>query len=140
MFSKSCEYAIRAMFYIQSQNHCGKSKLQVIAKSIHSPVAFTAKILQQLSNACLLVSTLGPKGGFQIRPKNKITLLEIVEAIDGTGFMNNCIIGLKNCSSSKPCPMHEKYKHIKIEIMEFLSNTTIEEYAEKINNNTMHLI
>lgn len=140
MLSKSCEYAIKAMFFIQTNDKNGKSRLQDIAIGINSPIAFTAKILQQLRGSNLLVSTIGARGGFQINPHKKITLFQIVEAIDGNGLFTKCVLGLETCSSEKPCPVHEKYKIIKEEIIGLLKGTSIEDYSERIDNNLLHLI
>lgn len=139
MFSKACTYAIKAMILIKSCNEDKKCSLQEIAKGINSPSAFTAKILQQLRKKGLLVSTIGAKGGFQIPPKKQICLLEIVEAIDGKGLIESCVLGLKKCSSLNPCPVHEKYQNIKNEMLKFMMESSLEDYTEKIKNHTITL-
>ncbi len=127
------------MILIKSCNEDKKCSLQEIAKGINSPSAFTAKILQQLRKKGLLVSTIGAKGGFQIPPKKQICLLEIVEAIDGKGLIESCVLGLKKCSSLNPCPVHEKYQNIKNEMLKFMMESSLEDYTEKIKNRTITL-
>lgn len=90
MFSKACEYGIRSAIYIANAS-MDKNRVSVkeISEEINSPVAFTAKILQQLTKAKIIFSSKGSKGGFQI-PKSqikKIKLRQIVQAIDGEIFI-----------------------------------------------------
>ena len=70
MFSKACEYGIKATIYIAMQSmQNSRVSLKDIAKEIDSPVAFTAKILQQLARNKIVESVKGPTGGFQIEKK-----------------------------------------------------------------------
>ncbi len=140
MFSKACEYGIKSMIYIQS-NHDDSRKicLNEIAEAINSPMAFTAKILQQLKRSGLLVSTIGAKGGFQIKNNKPITIKEIVLAIDGDGFFSKCVLGLKVCSSANPCPAHEAYKLIKENMIKDLLDLELDEFTKNIKNKTIAL-
>ena len=71
MFSKACEYGIKASTYIALQSLQGRRvSLKDIASEIESPVAFTAKILHQLAKADVLNSVKGPSGGFEISKQN----------------------------------------------------------------------
>lgn len=86
MFSKSCEYAIRATVHIASKSAINeRGTLIDIAKDIDSPIAFTAKILQQLVKNNVIHSIKGPHGGFFI-PEDElqnVKLIQVVVAIDG---------------------------------------------------------
>jgi Rrf2 family iron-sulfur cluster assembly transcriptional regulator len=74
MFSKACEYAIRATIYIALQSQESKRvTLKDIAKEIDSPEAFTAKIMQQLVKRGIVDSLKGPTGGFVMEPHNLFT-------------------------------------------------------------------
>ena len=116
MFSKACEYGIKASIYVAGQSMLGKrASLKDIATEINSPVAFTAKILQLLAKNNILESTKGPSGGFEIS-KDKIKnikLAAIVSAIDGDSIFNGCGLGMETCSEVKPCPVHYKFKEIR---------------------------
>ncbi|MBX7261402.1 MAG: Rrf2 family transcriptional regulator, partial [Chitinophagales bacterium] len=89
MFSKACEYGIRATVYIADQSkQSNRAILKDIAKEIDSPEAFTAKILQQLVKSGIVHSVKGINGGFEIS-KDKISnlkLADVVLAIDGEGI------------------------------------------------------
>jgi Rrf2 family protein len=139
MFSKACEYGIRAMIHIHLESARGmRPSLKTISAGIESPEAFTAKILQNLSRKQLLISTKGPSGGFVIG-KDDITLADIVKAIDGDGIFTLCGLGLKQCSESKPCPVHHKFKKIRNELVDMLGKTTLTDMSEKLSSGKTYL-
>jgi Rrf2 family transcriptional regulator, iron-sulfur cluster assembly transcription factor len=137
MFSKACEYGIKATLHIASQSQSGsRVSLKDIAKAIDSPVAFTAKILQQLAKNKIIHSVKGPTGGFEIDQKqmDKIKLGHIVKAIDGDGIYKQCGLGLKDCNEAKPCPVHHRFKSIRGEIKIMLDKITMEEMLNGLND------
>ncbi|MBS1635878.1 MAG: Rrf2 family transcriptional regulator [Bacteroidetes bacterium] len=137
MFSKSCEYAIKATIYIAVQSNQGnRVGLKDIAREIASPEAFTAKILQQLSRNHIIDSVKGPNGGFQIDKKEmtRIKLSQIVSAIDGDAIFKGCGLGFKECSEKKPCPVHDKFKVIRNELKTMLENTSVQELSLGLAN------
>lgn len=132
MFSKSCEYAIRATIFIAT--HCckeGKVGLKEIANEIDSPAAFTAKILQMLVKNNIIKSSKGVGRGFMILKDDlkSISLSDIVMAIDGDSVFLRCGLGLSNCSEEHPCPVHEKFKFVKKDLIYMLEHTTLEELS-----------
>ena len=136
MFSKACEYGIKATLYVAYQSLLGnRVGLKDIAKSIDSPEAFTAKILQQLAKSGIINSLKGPTGGFNIEKDDlaKIRLSHIVEAIDGNSIYIACGLGLKACNELKPCPVHNQFKAIRDELKTMLETTTVQELAIRLN-------
>lgn len=136
MFSKACEYGIRAATYIASQSKLSRRvSLKEIADEIDSPVAFTAKILQQLSRNRIIDSVKGASGGFEIdRGKiNHIKLSQIVYAIDGNNVYVGCGLGLKKCNARKPCPVHDKFVEIREDLKNMLENTSLDEMTAGLN-------
>jgi len=130
IFSKACEYGIRATIYVALQSMNKKrTSLKDISAEIESPEAFTAKILQTLVRNGLISSVKGAQGGFEIEIKkmNRIMLEDIVVAIDGGFNENLCVLGLKVCSQKQPCPVHDKYKFIKSDLKSMLQNTSLYE-------------
>jgi Rrf2 family iron-sulfur cluster assembly transcriptional regulator len=132
MFSKTCEYGIRAVIIIASESYQdNRIGLKEIAKKIDSPEAFTAKILQILSKNNIINSIKGVGGGFEI-PKetlSQIKLIQIVSAIDGDRVFTGCGLGLSHCSEIHPCPVHDKFKEIRNGLTFMLENTNLEELA-----------
>jgi Rrf2 family iron-sulfur cluster assembly transcriptional regulator len=132
MFSKTCEYGIRATIFIASESCLNKRVgLRDIAQKIDSPEAFTAKILQILSKNNIVNSIKGVGGGFEIPREimKDIKLAQIVNALEGDRVFTGCGLGLTHCSEDHPCPMHEKFKSIRNELEFMLENTNLEELA-----------
>ena len=139
MFSKSCEYAIRATIFIATQSQSNANiGIKEIAKEIDSPIAFTAKILQVLVKNNILKSTKGVGGGFMILKNDlkNLKLSDIVIAIDGNSVFLKCGLGLSNCSEDHPCPVHEKFKFVKKDLIFMLENTNLEELTVGIKKGT----
>lgn len=142
MFSKACEYGIRAAIYIAANSYEEKRvSLKAIAKEIDSPVAFTAKILQILSRNEILDSVKGAHGGFEIKKSrlSQIKLAEIVYAIDGDAIYNGCGLGLRECSETHPCPVHGKFSTIRSELKKMLETTSLETLALDIKSGVAFL-
>jgi Rrf2 family protein len=142
MFSKSCEYAIRATIFIATQSQSNANiGIKEIAKEIDSPIAFTAKILQVLVKNNILKSTKGVGGGFMILKNDlkNLKLSDIVIAIDGNSVFLKCGLGLSNCSEDHPCPVHEKFKFVKKDLIFMLENTNLEELTVGIKKGTTFL-
>jgi Rrf2 family protein len=82
--SRSTGYALLAAGYIAQHHKEGIILSQDIAKKYNIPLEYLLKILQQLVKANLLRSKRGPRGGFSLaKPLKKITLLQVIEAVDG---------------------------------------------------------
>jgi len=115
MFSKSCEYGLRAVIFIaQQSSKNNKVSMSTISEEINSPQAFTAKILQQLTRNNIVKSIKGPYGGFTIEEyKMGTRLSEIVSVLDGDSIYEGCGLGLKQCDAKSPCPLHFKFVEIK---------------------------
>ena len=141
MFSKTCEYAIKAMIFISQRTKDGERVgVKEVAKSIDAPEHFIAKILQELGRKRLLQSAKGPNGGFYLENINlKSSLADIVKAIDGDKIYTECVLGLKACSLKNPCPVHFQYKEIKADIIKLLEGNTIANFNEKLDSGKFFL-
>lgn len=135
MFSKACEYGIRAVVLIAQKSKNGKrAGLKTIAKAIDSPEAFTAKILQKLVQQNIIESTKGPQGGFFMDPENNTFLVEVVVAIDGDSIVTGCALGLEKCSEDHPCPLHSDFTEIRNNLKHLLETTTVLELTKKLDS------
>lgn len=142
MFSKECEYAIRAVLYIATQSQNAQSSgMKAIAAAIDSPEAFTAKILQKLTRANLIQSVKGPNGGFfmDAQNPNKTKLIDIVRAIDGDRIFTGCGLGLKQCNALNPCPLHHTFKKIRDDIQQMLESSDLDQLAADIHTGSAFL-
>lgn len=141
MFSKSCEYAIKAMIFIaQKSKEETRVSIKEIAKGTDAPEHFIAKILQDLSRRKLVHSVKGPNGGFYMDKSDlKTSLSDIVKAIDGDKIYVDCLLGLKACSEKNPCPVHFEYKEIKKNLIRVIEENTIGDFNEKLDSGKFFL-
>jgi len=141
MFSKSCEYAIKAMIFIaQKSNSQTRVSIKDIANGTDAPEHFIAKILQELSKKRLVQSIKGPKGGFFMDRTNlESSIADIIKAIDGDSIYTDCLIGLKICSEKNPCPIHFEYKEIKKNLINLIENNTIADFNDKLESGKFFL-
>ncbi len=135
MFSKTCEYAIRALIFIAQQSKDEKRiGIKDIAAGISSPEYFIAKILQDLSRKGFVQSVKGPNGGFYMDDANlDQSVADIVREIDGDKLFSGCGLGLKECSEAHPCPIHNDFKHIRQEIKDMLENSKIRMFVKNLD-------
>lgn len=108
--------------------------LAIIAQHTDSPEAFTAKVLQQLVRAGLVVSTKGPGGGFSITPAlaRKLKLSHIVATIDGDAVYNGCALGLPQCDARKPCPLHDHFLKVREDLRRMLERTSVHDLVNEL--------
>lgn len=132
MFSKACEYGIRAVIYIAKKSLLDrKVSLKEVAKAIDSPEAYTSKILQKLAKNNIINSDKGPTGGFSMDKQelDKVRLSTIIFTIDGDDIYKGCGLGLKKCNEKMPCPVHNQFKVIREELKKMLETTTLKSLA-----------
>jgi len=137
MFSKSCEYGIKAIIYIATKSMDGERvKIGEVSTKINAPEAFMAKILTSLIKQDILESKTGRFGGFLINLKKmkSIKVSEIVFALDGDTIYRGCGLGLDECNSNQPCPMHDKFVKIREELREMLETTSIFDLASGLKS------
>lgn len=136
MFSKTCEYAIRATIFI-AQKSIDKERVGIkeIAKGIGAPEHFIAKILQNLSRKKLVRSAKGPNGGFyHDHISIQSSLADVVKAIDGDKLFNGCGLGLKQCSASHPCPIHYKFMKVRAGTKRMLERACVGKLSQQLKN------
>lgn len=110
--TRETDYAIRCILYL-SGDPGEINMIDVIAREMQIPKSFLAKILQKLARASLVKSFRGVKGGFQLaRLPGKISLLDVIEAIEGEFSMNICALDQTRCDRSKTCSVHPVWVRI----------------------------
>ena len=130
IYSRSSEYAFRALTHLATQPAGSYSMVKDIARTEEIPTHFLAKILQQLARKGVLRSSKGPSGGFALRrPPRAVSLLEIIDALEGTASYHQCAVGLAECSDTMPCPMHDSWKLLRERILNYLAGNTVADLA-----------
>jgi Rrf2 family protein len=103
--TRQADYAVRAVLHL-SRNGDQRVATNVIAEEQHIPPSFLAKIVSQLSIAGLLHTSRGARGGVTLaRAPGEISLLEVIEAIDGPIQLNECVGENSSCSFDENCPL-----------------------------------
>jgi Rrf2 family protein len=136
MLTKSTEYAIRALVFIQLQNWKElRPGVPEIAREIEAPTAFTAKILHALASRGVVESMKGRGGGFFYADnQSDLSLYQVVMVMEGDRLFTKCGFGLKNCSDSNPCPLHDQYHGLREGLLRMAHSETIGTLAEKISS------
>ncbi len=103
--TRQADYAVRAVLYL-AKNGDERAATSQVAQEQNIPPSFLAKIISQLSIAGLLHTSRGARGGVTLaREAKDISLLEVVEAIDGPIQLNECVGEGGMCSFDKDCPL-----------------------------------
>jgi Rrf2 family protein len=140
IYSRSAEYAIRAFVHLAQVPDGRFAMVKQIAEQEEIPSHFLAKILQQLARKGLLRSSKGPTGGFSLRQApGDISLLNIVEALDGLADYQKCASGLAECNDDQACGMHDSWKALRSRIMEYLEHTSIADVASALDEKRRQL-
>ncbi len=133
LYSKPCEYALRAAAYLARQPQSQLIPVSQIARAESIPVPFLSRILYQLAQEGLLTSRTGPGGGFQLsRPAKDISLKEIVARVDGLEGLQQCAVGLARCSDEMPCPLHDMWKELRGRIAGYLEGISLADMARAV--------
>jgi len=131
--SKAAEYAIRGILHL-AMNYSEKgdriSIIEEISKAQDVPEAYLAKILQSLVRKGFVKSFKGQKGGFALaRPPKSISLLDVIEAMEGPLSLNYCLIYAGYCDREDYCPVHDAWAEAQRILVEYLSGCTFERLA-----------
>ncbi len=121
------DYAIRAMIHLASLPENQSALRSEISRTQRIPLSFMAKILRRLVQARLLRSARGVNGGFALaRPPSEITLLDVVEAIEGPIALTQCASEGQPCNWSGECPGSLVWPEVQKSMKEILEGTTLE--------------
>lgn len=133
IFSSSTEYAIRGLSELASRGKEGPTMLDDLVAGTDLPRDFLAKVFQKLVHGGVLRSAKGRGGGFTLaRPAHQISLMDIVEAIDGPQLFDRCVVGLEKCNDQMPCPQHDLYKPIRQRLKDYMTTTTLADLSSSL--------
>jgi Rrf2 family protein len=141
MLSATCKYGIRSVIFIASRPDPKiNTGLKQISDELRIPRPYLAKILQTLSRKKILHSSKGPHGGFYLLvPPGKLTLMDIIEAIDGGDFFDSCYVTGEKCSFDQPdkgvCILHDELRKEKNNLAKFFSSKTIGDLVSQVMQN-----
>lgn len=125
LVTRETDYAVRCILYL-AQDRDRTASVTEVAKAMHIPKSFLAKILQRLVRNGILESIRGAQGGFRLAMKpSEISLLSIMEAIQGPAVINVCAVDSRKCRMSSNCAVHPVWVEIRKEVETRLKKQTI---------------
>jgi len=129
--TRKADYAVRCVLYL-SRDPDRTVSVEEISGAACVPKSFLAKILQQLMKAGIVNSARGVKGGFQLSKKPKdVSLLEVIEAVQGPSAANICAIDNKLCKLSSACAVHPVWVELREEVNNRLKSWDFEKLASE---------
>ena len=143
MLSNTSKYALRAVIYLALKgDNDSKIGIKQISQELSIPMPFLGKIMQTLAKQKILASTKGHHGGFSLgKSAYDISLMDIVEVIDGMDNFNMCVLGLDACSQeSNHCPIHQDYAEIREKLKTLFQSENIGLMADRIKESNFALV
>lgn len=129
--TRQADYALRAMLYLSELEPTKKAATSQIAQHQRIPPSFLAKIISQLSIAGLIKTSRGARGGVELaRAPEKISVLEVVEAIDGPITLNECSAQPEGCPFGEDCPIRPIWCSTQHELVDRLRSTSFGQLLE----------
>lgn len=124
---KNTDYALRMMANLANHHRQGPISVKVLAKEEEVSHQFACKILQQLHEAGLVESVMGPAGGYQLcRKPQQVTLLDIVRAMQGNITINHCTDGNDTCPRQSGCKVNDNLRQLQQIMDGFLADVTLQ--------------
>lgn len=128
--TRQADYALRAMLYLTRLETDKRAATNQIAEVQKIPPSFLAKIISQLSLAGLIHTSRGARGGVSLaRSAGEISLLEVVEAIDGPITLNECTLNDEACLLDEKCPIHDVWCESQAVLVNKLRTTTFASFV-----------
>lgn len=132
--TRAGEYGVRCILFLAG-NRQGKVVGRVeIAKAMDIPEQFLGKIAQQLARSGFIEIIQGAQGGYRLLfSPDKLTLLDVVEAVTGEIFLNDCVMRPESCFRSQGCSIHRVWEKAREQLRETLRKAT---FAKMLENET----
>lgn len=134
ILSNTSRYGIRAVIYLVVNTRLNtKIGIKKIASDLNIPTPFLGKILQMLVKKGVLDSIKGPNGGFGMNQQTpKVSLMELVEIIDGANVFKGCVIGVRDCDNpdEPQCAIHDEFSSLRDKLIKLFKDTTVDHLAK----------
>ena len=126
--TRAGEYAVRCVLYLCGQDRGLIVPRREVAQSMEIPEQFLGKIAQQLARASILEIVQGAKGGLRLMvAPDQVTLLDVVEAVIGEIYLNDCLLRPSSCSRVNSCAVHHVWLKARAQLRETLASATFAE-------------
>ena len=126
--TRQADYAIRAVLYLARLGPNQRAATRTVAQEQRIPPSFLAKIISQLSIAGLLHTSRGARGGVSLAHEPKeVSLLDVVEAIDGPILLNECVAETGACNFRDDCPLKPIWCEVQEHLVKRLRETKFDQ-------------
>lgn len=130
--SRAAEYSIRGVLYLASRSEGEVAGVEEIARATDVPSAYLAKLFGALGKRGFVRSIRGPEGGFTLpRDPSEISVLEVIEAIEGPISFSQCLVHEGDCPGGSACPVHEMWEGAQESFLKYLRGRDFKELALK---------
>jgi len=130
--TRQADYAVRAVLELASNGKVERLTAEEIARRRAIPLAFLSKTLGRLSESGIVSTQRGVKGGVSLgRPASQISLLEVVEAIDGPISLNECVLDEEVCRWTATCPVHDVWCSLQHSLREQMAGMDFRQLSQR---------
>ena len=131
LYSKGCEYTLRALIQACSDGTTSRFLAREVCREAGVPEPSTRKSFQTLVREGFLDAVRGPGGGYVLaKAPSRVSVLDIIRAVDGEETFEGCILGLPHCGTGNPCPLHASWAEMKERMQARLQSTTLQDLAD----------
>lgn len=140
LLSKSCIYGIQAAIFVAARDKDAYVSINTIAQDLNISFHFLTKVLQQLTQAGIMSSYRGPRGGVALNvASDNVSLYDLIAAIDGTDVFSECMLGLPGCGHAEPCPAHDHWIEVRQKFTAIATSVTLKSLGEKASELNVRL-
>ncbi len=141
LLSKTCTYGLLATLFVATQK--GKRDyvpIREISRQLNISFHFLTKILQRLTTHNIMNSHRGPNGGVRLaRTPDQISLMDIIEALDGNKIFEGCVLGLPGCGETAPCPLHQSWSQSRDIIIHSFTTANLATMSHEIQKGMLRI-
>ncbi len=131
VINRETDYAARIVLFLARRPPGTRTTAQEVARQCQVPRAIVRRVVTRLGGAGILTSARGVGGGISLaRPPAEISLLDVVEAMEGPPILNLCVRDPEVCPLMEQCTVHVAWVQASGLLMDFLRKTTFARLAE----------
>lgn len=124
LYSKGCEHAIQVLSHLTPEERLKAFSVKEVCERTGIPEWSTRKIFQRLVRKGILKASQGPSGGYQFkRNPAKVSIFQIIQAVDGKDALKECVMGFSRCQSKNSCSFHPIWAEVRSTVITALKLT-----------------
>ena len=128
LYSKGCEHAIQVLSQMGSRDSSQVFSIKEICERIEVPEWSTRKTFQKLVRKGILKASQGPSGGYQFKARpNRISILRIIQVVDGKDALKECVMGFSKCCNKNSCSFHAVWTEVRSTVETALKLTFLDQ-------------